>query len=52
MTKLLANKIDKIEAKIDTHKTKAFSNLSEREQALNADLDEIELLENELFSRK
>lgn len=49
MTKLLAAKIDKIEAKIETRKTKA---LSDREQSLNADLDEIEYLEKELFSRK
>ncbi len=49
MTKLLAAKIDKIEAKIETRKTKASS---EREQSLNADLDEIECLEKELFSRK
>jgi hypothetical protein len=49
MTKLLAAKIDKIEAKIETRKTKASS---DREQSLNADLDEIECLEKELFSRK
>lgn len=49
MTKLLAAKIDKIEAKIETRKTKASS---DREQSLNADLDEIEYLEKELFSRK
>jgi hypothetical protein len=49
MTKLLAVKIDKIEAKIETRKTKASS---DREQSLNADLDEIEYLEKELFSRK
>ena len=49
ITKLLAAKIDKIEAKIETRKTKASS---DREQSLNADLDEIEYLEKELFSRK
>ena len=49
ITKLLAAKIDKIEAKIETRKTKASS---DREQSLNADLDEIECLEKELFSRK